>query len=80
MNMFERRPRRGVAKKLKFVLDIDSKQGGSGRRKRPINLCHELKAPPHEKTPEPTDDEVPLKIHSHVEERGSLKDRVNCRK
>jgi hypothetical protein len=40
----------------------------------------ELKAPPQETTPESTDDEVPLKIHSPIEERGSLRECVNYRK
>jgi hypothetical protein len=75
--MSERRSRRAVVKKYKFALDVVSKQGGS---KQPINICHELKAPPHEKTHEPSDDEIPLKIHYPVEERGSLRERVNCRK
>jgi hypothetical protein len=39
-----------------------------------------LKAPPREKALEPTDDEVPLTINSPVEERGSLRERVNYRK
>jgi hypothetical protein len=36
-----------------------------------------LKAPPHQQTPEPTDDEVPLKINSPVEVRSSLRERAN---
>jgi hypothetical protein len=78
--MSERRPHRVVVKKRKSALDVDSKQGRSVRSKRPINLCRMLKDPPREQTPKPTDDEVPLKIHSPIEARGSLRECVKCRK
>jgi hypothetical protein len=39
-----------------------------------------VKAPPWEQALEPIDDEVPLKIHSPLEERGSLRESVNYRK
>jgi hypothetical protein len=46
-----------------------------------MNICWEVKAPPWEQAPEPTDDEVlPLKIHSPLEESGSLRESVNYRK
>jgi hypothetical protein len=46
-----------------------------------MNICREVKAPPREQAPEPTDDEVlPLKIHSPLEESGSLRESVNYRK
>jgi hypothetical protein len=78
--MSERRTRRAVTKKHKSALDADFKQGGSGRSKQPINLCHLLKAPPCQQTLEHTDDDVILNIHSPVEARGSLMERVNCMK
>jgi hypothetical protein len=59
------------------VVDVDSEKGGS---KRPINICRELKSPSQETAPESTDDEVPFKIHSPLEERGSLSEHVNYRK
>jgi hypothetical protein len=45
-----------------------------------MNICREVKAPPREQAPEPTDDEVSLNIHSPLEERGSLRESVNYRK
>jgi hypothetical protein len=39
-----------------------------------------LKAPPCQQTLEHTDDDVILNIHSPVEARGSLMERVNCMK
>jgi hypothetical protein len=46
-----------------------------------MNICWEVKAPPQEQAPEPTDNEVlPLKIHSPLEESDSLRENVNNRK
>jgi hypothetical protein len=46
-----------------------------------MNIWWEVKAPPQEQAPEPTDDEVlPLKIHSPLEESGSLRQSVKYRK
>jgi hypothetical protein len=45
-----------------------------------MNICREVKAPPQEEAPGPTYDEVPLKIHSPLDERGSLRVSVNYRK
>jgi hypothetical protein len=39
-----------------------------------MNICREVKGPVT------TDDEVPLKIHSPLEERGSLRESINYRK
>jgi hypothetical protein len=66
-----------LQKKQKSAVDVDSKKGGN---KRPMNICREVKAPPQKQAPEPTDDEVPLKIHSPLEERGNLRESVNYRK
>jgi hypothetical protein len=71
-NMYEHRQRRAVAKKRKSAVNVDSENGGN---KRPMNICGEVKAPPQEQAPEPTDDEVlPLKIHSPLEKSGSLRE------
>jgi hypothetical protein len=75
--MYEQRQHRAVAKKQKSVVDADSEKGGN---KRPINIYRKVKAPPREQAHEPTDDEVPLKTHSPLEERGSLRESVNYRK
>jgi hypothetical protein len=75
--MYERRQCRAVAKKYKSTIDVDSEKGGT---KSPMNICREVKTPPQEQTPDPNDDEVPLKIHSPLEERGSLRESVNYRK
>jgi hypothetical protein len=75
--MYEHEQRRAIMKKRKSTIDADSKKG---RNKRPMNICQEVKAPPHEEAPGPTDDKVPLKIHSPLEERGSLRKSVNYRK
>jgi hypothetical protein len=40
----------------------------------------EVKAPPREQALEPTDEEVPLKIHSPLEERDTLRKSVSYRK
>jgi hypothetical protein len=45
-----------------------------------MNICREVKDPPQEQAPEPTNDEVPLKIHSPLEERGNMRESVNYRK
>jgi hypothetical protein len=46
-----------------------------------MNICREVKAHRREQATEPTDDEVlPLKIHSPLEENGSLRESVNYRK
>jgi hypothetical protein len=45
-----------------------------------MNICREVKAPAREQALEPTDDEVPLKTHSPLVERGSLKECINYRK
>jgi hypothetical protein len=45
-----------------------------------MNICREVKAPPRKQAPKPTDDDVPLKIHSLLEERGSSRESVNYRK
>jgi hypothetical protein len=77
-DMYEHRQCRVVAKKQKSAVNADSEKGGN---KRPMNICREVKSPPREQAPEPTDDEVlPLKIHSPLEERGSLRESVNYRK
>jgi hypothetical protein len=76
-NMYEHRQRRAVGKKRKSVVKANSKKGGN---KRPINICREVKVPPLEQAPELTDDDVPLKIHSPLEERGSFRESVNYRK
>jgi hypothetical protein len=75
--MYEHRQLRVVAKKRKFAVDADSKKSVN---KWPMNICWEVKAPPREQAPEPTDDEVPLKIHSPLEERGRLRESDNYRK
>jgi hypothetical protein len=77
MNMYERMQHRTVVQKQKSAVDADSKKGGT---KRPKNICREVKGPPREQAPEPTYDEVPLKIHSPLEERGNLRESVNYRK
>jgi hypothetical protein len=45
-----------------------------------MNICREVNAPPREQAPITANDEVPLKIHSPLEERGSLRESVNYRK
>jgi hypothetical protein len=76
--MYEHKQRRAVAKKRKSAVNADFKKVGN---KRTMNICQEVKAPPREQAPEPTDDEVPpLKIHSPLEESGSLRESVNYRK
>jgi hypothetical protein len=46
-----------------------------------MNIRREVKAPPREQAPKPTDDEVlPLKIHSPLEESDNLRESVNYRK
>jgi hypothetical protein len=76
--MYGHRQCRAVAKKRKSAVNADSKKGGN---KRPMNICREVKAPPREQAPKPTDDEVLLlKIHSPLEESGSLRKSVNYRK
>jgi hypothetical protein len=76
--MYEHKQRRAIVKKRKSDVNADSKKGES---KRPMNICREVKAPPWEQAPEPTDDEVlPLKIHYPLEESGSLRESVNYRK
>jgi hypothetical protein len=76
--MYEHRQCRVVAKKQKSAVNADSEKGGN---KRPMNICREVKSPPREQAPEPTDDEVlPLKIHSPLEESGNLWESVNYRK
>jgi hypothetical protein len=62
--MYEHMQRRAVAKKWKSAVDVDSEKGGN---KWPMNICREIKAPHREQAPEPTDDEVPLKIYSPLE-------------
>jgi hypothetical protein len=77
-NMYEHGQCRAIVKKRKPAVNADSKKGGN---KRPMNICREVKTPPRKQAPEPTDDEVlPLKIHSPLEESGSLRKSVNCRK
>jgi hypothetical protein len=69
---------RAVAKKRKSSVNADSEKG---ENKRPMNICREVKTPPQEQAPKPTDDEVlPLKIHSPLEESGNLRESVNYRK
>jgi hypothetical protein len=75
--MYEHRQHRAVVKKQKSVVDADSEKG---ENKRSMNICREVKAPPQKQAPKPTDDEVPLKIHSPLEERGSLRESVNYMK
>jgi hypothetical protein len=76
--MYEHRQCRAVAKKQKSAINADSEKGGN---KRPMNICREVKAPPQEQALEPADDEVlSLKIHSPIEESGSLRESVNYRK
>jgi hypothetical protein len=75
--MYEHRQRRGVTKKWKFAINADSKKG---ENKRPMNIRREVKAYPWEQVLEPTDDDVPLKIHSPLEERDSLRESVSYRK
>jgi hypothetical protein len=77
MNMYEHRQCRAVAKKRNSVVNADSEKCGN---KRHMNICREVKAPPQEQTPETTNDEVPLKIHSPLEERGNVRETVNYRK
>jgi hypothetical protein len=76
--MSDHRPCRAIAKKHKSALNADSEQGGSGS-KRPINLFHMLNTP-HQQAPKPTNDEVPLKIHSPIEVRGILRKCANYMK
>jgi hypothetical protein len=77
-NMYEHKQRRAVAKKRKYVVNVYSEKGGN---KQSMNICREVKAPPREQAPKPTDDEVlPLKIHSPLEESDSLRESVNYRK
>jgi hypothetical protein len=75
--MYEHRQHRAVAKKRGSAVNADSEKSGT---KRPMNICQGVKTSPQEQAPEPTDDEVPLKIHSPLEERGSLRENVNYRK
>jgi hypothetical protein len=72
------RQRRAIVKKRKSAVNADSKKGGN---MRPMNIRREVKAPPREQAPKPTDDEVlPLKIHSPLEESDNLRESVNYRK
>jgi hypothetical protein len=75
--MYEHRQRRTVAKKQKSAVHAYFEKG---ENKQSMNICREVKAHPREQAPEPTEDEVPLKIHSPLEERGSLRESVNYRK
>jgi hypothetical protein len=75
--MYEHRQCRAIAKNQKSAVNADSEKGGNTR---PMNICREVKAAPREQAPKPTDDEVPLKIHSPLEERGSMRKSVNYRK
>jgi hypothetical protein len=75
--MYEHRQRRAIVKKRKFIVNADSEKGGD---KGSMNICREVKAPPREEAPEPTNDDVPLKIHSPLEERGSFTESFNYRK
>jgi hypothetical protein len=76
-NMYKHRQRRVVVKKHKSTVKADFEKGGN---KRHMNICREVKAPPPEQAPELTDDDVALKIHSPLEDRGSLRENVNYRK
>jgi hypothetical protein len=76
--MYEHTQRRAIAKKWKSVVNTDSEKGGN---KQSMNIWQEVKAHPREQAPEPTDDEVlPLKIHTPLEVRDSLRESVNYRK
>jgi hypothetical protein len=76
--MYEHRQHKAIAKKWKSAINADSEKG---ENKRPMNICREVKAPPWEQAPEPTDDEVlPLKIHSPLEKSSNLRESVNYRK
>jgi hypothetical protein len=75
--MYEHKQHRVVVKKRKSAVNAYCKKG---ENKRPMNICREVKAPPQEQAPEPTNDDVPLKIHSPLEERGSFRESVNYRK